>query len=491
MIEKEHQESQESVDNLSDITEMQKSAIRHDEESEVDDVEIANEQIQSAFDEHWGTDAEWQEHQPPSHESFSGFDDNTDSVDNVPLTDLTEDIGDTDSTEETARSSEQEDALAFFKNPLNDVDSDPKAEATAYSPESAEQVAQPSTEPPKSTDSVKSEPTTKPKEKSGMPWYTNQKIMLTIVATVFGLLSFGGYQLVTGLLNAQGNSTPVVQAPQSKSESATHSADQEGGQDYGGINASNELGGDNDATETNKVFNGVDVEVLAVDEVFVNVDPMTRDYIAQLQLKIEQQNQTMSAYSEKMAKDERALESSSQTISQLQNQLTLLQGQYKSEQSKNANLTRSLDSQTKKLVTLETTNERLTKDFQRSQEQLSVSKAQYQALLTQKSGSNDEILKQLDEIKTVVSKTQQVQSINAARKPLAQLKFVSVDAISQIGKFVVLRDNQAVKAITLQPQEALKGRGTVERVDMYGCIHFVGGERYQPLNGYCPSSNVN
>jgi len=74
---------------------------------------------------------------------------------------------------------------------------------------------------------------------------------------------------------------------------------------------------------------------------------------------------------------------------------------------------------------------------------------------------------------------------NQADSMLSELKLVSIDPKTGKGEFLKMKNGKAVSSLKLTSGETVIGRGKIDSIDVWGCIYFEDGGKYEPIGGFC------
>ncbi|MFM2668686.1 hypothetical protein AAFX24_28485 [Vibrio mediterranei] len=473
MSDQKHQESEKGFEHLSDLdTISQGASDDQDPNTELDELFLDQQQTYSSSPEADFAEYETVEEVNTLSDSGQGggesiedvqptiADDNDLSVFDNPMFQ-----GETDDLDLTQRGDESSPSLQGGSLESVDLNS---ADTAAASPKTAKSV------------NVGKEKPTK------LPLFAQKRFVYGVVVLFVCVIISGGAILVRSIYNAL-NPAPVAQVQESQQIPAvdapvTLTASDDANQV---ISAS-----ENDTS--NQLFNGIGVEVSAVDADLANAAPLLKEYITRLEGSLQ------TAKSELTQAEARRKALNEQLISQ-QNTSKQLRAELLATNETLEDRTRELEARNTEIQTLNDSlnangaalvkerNEvtRVTKQLRSEKVARQAAEKRYTELANTRNDDLTKIQQQLVELQKSVSKSNQ-RAARPASKP-SNLRYIDTNESDGLALFGVLRNGVAVKKISLSKGEYLIGRGVVEEVDDYGCIILEGGKIYEPVGAFCPN----
>lgn len=263
------------------------------------------------------------------------------------------------------------------------------------------------------------------------------------------------------------------------------------------ISVPNETATEN-AVETNgmndaELYNGVEgVEPNTLRDI-VNRDPEVGRYInelksehSRLQQELTQANDVKERLADEISSARSQLETMNQHSVSIEQENANLANKLTSAEEKFAALKNESKSEISKLQEevkgLRLDNQKKDEDIVKIREQATLKEQENLKILETTNKQMTILLKRLDSF----SVNQQQPKKPVRRAPLAELRYIGMDMTELAALFEVIRNGTPDKnPIRLKKGENLKGRGVIQNIDDYGCITFVTGKKYQPLNGNC------
>lgn len=244
-----------------------------------------------------------------------------------------------------------------------------------------------------------------------------------------------------------------------------------------------------------QLFNGVDSEVKIDNTDYTNQDPITRDTIAKYKTELNQVNNDLKVAQKAYATEQQITRTLSQDLdatqkrsSELRKDISDLESKLRWEQEdkKKAqqDLKIALENLDKMRVDL-ASEKRLTE--REKQARLDAEK-RYVDLVNSRSDEFLAMTRSMEKLRNEFTQTFAEKNQREAKATLSQLRFISVDPITGVGNYIKMKNGKAIEPLTLQKGETLIGRGVVSKVDSYGCVVFDDGGSYEPINGYCPNN---
>lgn len=332
---------------------------------------------------------------------------------------------------------------------------------------------------------VQTEPTTA----TGIPWFLNPIVFISGFVGILILIIIGVY------FSFSSSSSPKRVASPYTNQTATLGGSPNVTKLNTTPSSSSTLDLPGNENSMDQLFNGVDSEVKIDNTDYTNQDPITRDTIAKYKTELNQVNNDLDVAQKAYASEQQVTRTLSQDLdaaqkrsSELRKDISDLESKLRWEQEdkKKAqeDLKIALENLDKMRVDL-ASEKRLTE--REKQARLDAEK-RYVDLVNSRSDEFLAMTRSMEKLRNEFTQTFAEKNQREAKATLSQLRFISVDPITGVGNYIKMKDGKAIEPLTLEKGETLIGRGVVSKVDSYGCVVFDDGGSYEPINGYCPNN---
>ncbi|NCO45425.1 MAG: hypothetical protein GW890_02900 [Vibrio sp.] len=381
------------------------------------------------------------------------------------------------SMSDQSNSTHSEAELDISSADSNSIDNDFAGNTATEAGELHEQANDVQTEPTSATDSP------------SIPWFLNPIAFISGFVGLLILIIIGVY------FSFLSSSSPKKVASSYSNQTATLGGRRNITKQSTTPSSSSTLDLPGNESSIDQLFNGVDSEVKIDNTDYTDQDPITRDTIAKYKTELNQVNNDLDVAQKAYASEQQVTRTLSQDLdaaqkrsSELRKDISDLESKLRWEQEdkKKAqeDLKIALENLDKMRVDL-ASEKRLTE--REKQARLDAEK-RYVDLVNSRSDEFLAMTRSMEKLRNEFTQTFAEKNQREAKATLSQLRFISVDPITGVGNYIKMKDGKAIEPLTLEKGETLIGRGVVSKVDSYGCVVFDDGGSYEPINGYCPNN---